>query len=420
MDLHEDVHRAIENYLDENEFRRWLNSAIQNSRAVTFLLQKRKAKWAEFDEWYGAWQTEARANRVLTWGVNSRNRIVKEEDLRTLSQAIISYYGERLREAEGVLIVPPHTTVEEMAHAFVSLTKAKPSGRKGWIRIQRRWVDDQLPDFELVAALREMYASVAEVVERAHVESRVVSCLAPNFRRPCVVADIDPSLHCIGSGEVLPSRLIDAETGELASIERVTVMRDEDAGQAAAERYGFTPKLDGGPIEHALQRLEASKRFLEKDGFSVPMLLLFRGSKEVRVQTVVFEEDNPRELMIAAAVEAEGAWQFDGAVWASETWIASPHRGALVGARTEDLLPSDDEFFDADRIGNRDEALYVVALAKDGRTRTLTLPFGRTRAGIIYGQLQDDVSGKDLPLLLRPIWARWSGKRAWKPTTGST
>lgn len=85
MDLHEDIHRAIEHYLDENEFRRWLNSAIQNSRGVTFLLQKQKARWADFDVWYGGWQDEARKNPVLGWGVAARNRIVKEEDLATLS-----------------------------------------------------------------------------------------------------------------------------------------------------------------------------------------------------------------------------------------------------------------------------------------------------------------------------------------------
>ncbi|ROS76080.1 hypothetical protein EDF24_1657 [Curtobacterium sp. PhB130] len=37
--------------MEPNEFRRFLNSAIQNSRGVTFLLQKRKAKWPDFDQW---------------------------------------------------------------------------------------------------------------------------------------------------------------------------------------------------------------------------------------------------------------------------------------------------------------------------------------------------------------------------------
>lgn len=190
MDLHEDIHRAVETYLDANEFRRWLNSAIQNSRAVTFLLQKRKAKWPDFDEWYGAWQSDARLNPVLTWGVNSR--IVKEEDLLTFSQAIISYYGERLQEAEDVLTVPPQTTVNDMLLAFAAMSSAGSPGRKGWVRVQRRWVDDQLPEYELISALREMYASVAAVVRRAHSASRVGACLAPAFSRACVTAEFDP------------------------------------------------------------------------------------------------------------------------------------------------------------------------------------------------------------------------------------
>ena len=114
MDVHEDIHRTIEAYLDANEFRRCLNSAIQNARGVTFLLQKRKAKWSEFDAWYGAWQEDAKRNPILAWSVGARNRIVKEEDLRTLSQARISFYGERLQEAEQVMVVPPTVDVDDI------------------------------------------------------------------------------------------------------------------------------------------------------------------------------------------------------------------------------------------------------------------------------------------------------------------
>lgn len=145
MDLHEDIHRASENYLDSNEFRRWLNSAIQNSRGVTFLLQKRKAKWADFEGWYGDWQTAARGNEVLIWGVGARNRIVKEEDLETLSQAVISYYGERLKEAGDVLVVPPTVGVQEIVAAFASVVRKRPPGRKGHIKVSRNGSTENFP-----------------------------------------------------------------------------------------------------------------------------------------------------------------------------------------------------------------------------------------------------------------------------------
>ncbi len=408
MDLHEDIHRAVENYLDENEFRRWLNSAIQNSRAVTFLLQKRKAKWPDFDEWYGEWQSGARSNPILTWGVNSRNRIVKEEDLLTFSQAIISYYGERLQEAEDVLTVPPQTTVGDMLLAFAAASKSGPPGRKGWVRVQRRWVDDQLPEHELVSALREMYASVATVVRRAHTASRVDDCLAPAFGRACVTSEIDSGLGCLGVGDPLPTGMIDVNSGEMMSLGYGSIERDESLGELGRKRYGLMPATGVDAIAHAENRMELSKRFLEADGYAGPMLLLFRGTEEMRMHPVFFGKNEPREFKIAATIDMDGSWPFDGAVFASEIWLSSDDgRASLVDVPREERLPSNEEFFDSDEVGNRDEALVVYALAADGRSRLLMLPFARTRSGVVYGKLSDDTSGTMIPALLRPVWRRW-------------
>jgi hypothetical protein len=417
MDLHEDIHRVIENYLDENEFRRWLNSALQNSRGVTFLLQKRKAKWADFDDWYGAWQQEARGNPVLGWGVHSRNRIVKEEDLRTFSQAIISYYGERLEEAQQVLTVPPDTTVEDMLASFAKIIALKPTDRKGWVRIRRRWIDDQLPEHELVAALREIYANVARVVIRAHSASKVPTCLAPEFNRPCVTAEIDPELKCLGQGDPIPTGILDISTGEIMKLGYGRFERDDSLVGLGRKRYGMVPVSGVDAIEHAVNRMELSKRFLEADGYSGPMLLLLRGLNDIRVHPIAFGIDEPRELKVATTVEINGAWQYDGAVFASETWIWSERgRGSLVGLPPEELLSSNDEFFDPDQQGGRDEALVVYGLAADGRFRVLLQPFARTRHGIAYGELSDTSEESMLPLFLRPVWRRWPKWRNGPPS----
>jgi hypothetical protein len=407
MDLHEDIHRAIESYIDPNEFRRWLNSAIQNSRGVTFLLQKRKGKWADFDTWYGAWQASAKKNAVLAWGVTARNRVVKEEDLKTFSEARISLYGDQLKEVEEVFVVPPEFTVEMIIAGFFHVAGEQPAKRKGMIRVQRRWVDDQLPEYELVSALREMYFAVADIVRTAHRVSKVEDCAIRPFARTCITAAVKPSLPCLPLGDPMPSKLFDLETGETAKIQYVKIERDDELGRVGAERYGMPPGFSSDPIEHAGARLELSKQFLEVDGYSGPMLVLFKGS-ELRMHGVFFVDGEPRELKIAAAIEAEGAWPFDGAVLSSETWITSPGgRGSRVGVHPDQLLQSNSEFFNGGVAGNRDEALIVVALAADGRSRCLIQPFGRTADGIIYGPLLDDSSGSMVPPFLKPVWRHW-------------
>lgn len=414
MDLHEDIHRAVENYQDENEFRRWLNSALQDSRGVTFLLQKRKSKWSNFDSWYLPWQDDAKDNLVLSWGVRSRNRIVKEEDLRTFSQVIISYFGERLQQAEDVLAVPPRVTAAEILYAFRYLIDDKPVRRKGWIRVQRRWVDDQLPDYELVAALKEIYVGVARIVQRAHEASGVGDCLAPAFARACVTAKIDPDLRCLGDRNPIPDGIIDANTGEMMRLAVGRMERDDSSIAVGKQRYGYVPPRSKDPLEHAEGRMELSKRFLEADGYAGPMLMLFRGMDDLRLNGLFFGSDESRELKVAATVDMQGAWPFDGAVFATEAWIGTS-RNAFVDVAEEDVAASDTEFFDADPVGGRGEALVVYALMADGRYRTLMQPFARVGDGIAYGDLRDDASPGLIPPFLRPIWRRWSKWRDGPP-----
>lgn len=409
MDLHEDIHRAIENYFDENEFRRWLNSAIQNSRGVTFLLQKRKVKWPDFEDWYVPWQDRARKNPVLAWGVTARNRIVKEEDLQTLSQAIVSNYDTHALGYEDVFSVPPSTPPQAIIAAFVEAMARDGKTRKGWIRVVRRWIDVQLPDYELTAALREMYRAVAEVVDLAHKASGITTCSAPPFARWCVDASIDPELHCLGTDRVLPSMMLDVESGETATLHLMSVERDEEVGRLGVERYGMPPSFSTDPIAHVDQRVEFSKNFIRKDGYAGPMLMLF-GPGGGRMFPISFSDHEPREVKIAAAIESVGAWQFTGAVYSSETWLGySGSRGTFLSVPRSSLLPSNSEFFNEDRRGDREEALIVVGISADGRSRSVTVPFGRVLGGYTFGEAIISESGDMIPRFLRPIWQHWPG-----------
>lgn len=409
MDLHEDIHRAIEHYFDENEFRRWLNSAIQNSRGVTFLLQKQKAKWADFDVWYGGWQDEARSNPVLGWGVTARNRIVKEEDLAALSQAVIGVYDTHRRAYQDVVAVPPSTPPSVIIASFIKVVERGGKKRKGWVRIERRWIDDQLPDYELVAALREMYRAVAEVVKLAHRASGIELCDLPAFARECVTRRIDPSLRCLGSGNPAPTMMLDLESGKVTASRYFGIERDdsEEFARFGRQHYGEPPKFSNDPIAHVDERMQLSTQFLQADGYAGSMLILFGGGS-AQVFPVSLGENEPREARLAAVIETVGAWQFTGAVFASETWIGHPgSKGDLLGVPKNRLLPSNREFFGEDRKdGGRDEGIIVVGLSADGRQRVLVQPFGRVLGGYVFGRpLVNKVA---VPPFLRGISERWS------------
>jgi hypothetical protein len=76
-DGHRFWHQAETVYFDPDGFRLAAQSAIQTLRSVTFILQKNKHAIAGFGQWYEGWQKRLRADELMRWIVDARNRIEK-------------------------------------------------------------------------------------------------------------------------------------------------------------------------------------------------------------------------------------------------------------------------------------------------------------------------------------------------------
>src|SRR5437867_12907835 len=78
-------HQAESSYPDPDGFCTNLNACIQALRSVTWVLQKGKRQIPQFGDWYARWQERLRADPIMRWLVDARNRIEKEGDLETRS-----------------------------------------------------------------------------------------------------------------------------------------------------------------------------------------------------------------------------------------------------------------------------------------------------------------------------------------------
>ncbi|MCP2032603.1 hypothetical protein L1277_002713 [Okibacterium sp. HSC-33S16] len=418
MDVHEDIHRAIDNYHEPEEFRRSLNSAIQSARSVTFLIQKRKSKWADFDDWYGTWVATSKLNPVLAWSVHSRNKIVKEEDLKTSSVAEIGIYGPRLKVLEDAFVVPAATTAEDVLRIIAQPSQAGtsqqnepiPAGDPAemTIRVRRKWIDSGLPHLELVSALREVYRGVAHVVEEAHTRSQVDRCTAPHFSRSCVNAEIDAGLGCMGpdiGGSVM---FLDGRTGEVRTPQYVRVNRDPDMDEAFFhEHYGIpTPTFGKGPIGDLEARLEMARAMVRTEGFAGQFLMFYYGDEPFSFAPLTFESDRPREAKIEMAVEGLGARSFDGALFVTELWMGT---GTSGGEKSEVTpTPNEDEeqessHYARDTIGGRKEAISVIGLSAHSTPRQLIQVFRRVDGEVEFDKPFETRGWNAIPPLLRPV-----------------
>lgn len=168
-DLHRLWHQAADAYFDPDTFRVAIQGAIQTMRSVTFILQKNKAQIPDFERWYGEWQRKMGADPLMVWMRDARNSIEKEGDLEAHSfvrAEIVASYLEN-----GPRIDVP----AKLSDAPLALVKSIPAGavgdhirKDGIVRIQRRWVENTLPDYELLDAVAIAYGKLSLLVDAAH------------------------------------------------------------------------------------------------------------------------------------------------------------------------------------------------------------------------------------------------------------
>lgn len=153
-------------YFEPNSFRMAINSCIQELRNVTFVLQANKRGIEGFDNWYQPWQEKMRVNQSLKWLVSARNYIVKQGDLDLNSvlriEVIGSYLAGEIRIFEQDY--EPNLTNKEIFEKTITLGLPEQVFKNSYVKLERRWVDVNHPDHELLDLLSICWASVAELL----------------------------------------------------------------------------------------------------------------------------------------------------------------------------------------------------------------------------------------------------------------
>ena len=169
-----DLARLLENcestYFDPELFRMNTNQFLQTARTVTFIIQKNKASIPDFENWYQAnvldpWASDAR----MQWAKDSRNTIEKVGDLElhsSLSATLIIGY---LEETDIHVDVGREELIGANIKRLIRFAEKKlPSGvsRDAVVKIERKWVANSLPEWELLTALAYVYGRAREVCQK--------------------------------------------------------------------------------------------------------------------------------------------------------------------------------------------------------------------------------------------------------------
>lgn len=150
-------------YMTPELFRLNTNLFLQTSRTVTFIIQKNKDAIPSFDHWYQPIAAGLTTDEVMIWAKDSRNKIEKEGDLELHSSLELKLFFSYLVEQDIGLTTGRSELLRAGTPKLVRYALKKfPSyiTESSAIKIERKWVANSLPDWELLQALSYIYAAL--------------------------------------------------------------------------------------------------------------------------------------------------------------------------------------------------------------------------------------------------------------------
>lgn len=349
-DLHQHWHLAEAAYFDPEHFRIAIQTAIQTLRTVTFILQSNKTLIESFESWYKPWQEKLHQDTLMRWMVEARNRIEKRGDLEAHSFVRAEILASYL--SEGPVLEVPAKLFQSPLQVISSIPKGAAGDhvrKNGVLRLQRRWVENSLPDYELLDAVAIAYGRIAEVVHDAHrhmgLEIPLVQDVhtgrkydegARSGRLPCMIGHADSrSTH------------IWLATGDVVNLETVKHKLDEKKVHKASKRYNLQPKNvfgDSQSIENVLGSLfQTARTMFLADGHHITIVFLFREGKPVKVVQLGIREHGEKYLLMRSLAQEVVKLGADAVILVGEEWMSPadpnhPYQRAVDSPKREEML----------------------------------------------------------------------------------
>jgi hypothetical protein len=380
-DVHRFWHQAERAYFEPDEFRVAIQAAIQTARQVSFVLQKNKALIHDFEEWYKERQAKLAAIPLMRWMVEARNQIEKQGDLEAHSFVSAEIVASHLNEGPKIQVPA------KLSDAPLALVKSIPDSmvgqhirKDGVLRIRRRWIENSLPDTELLDAVATAYGHLSQLVRSAHEQMGLLAPVSKNMNTGEQFAEGDQEgrLPCMIGHE--DARTLDVWLATGKPLEFEVIQRKLSREEMTAEgpkfekRYGIRPSTmyagSGKIHDHARSLFGAARKMFEKDGYHITIVILLRNGKPIDFRELRPMEHGHKFMMMRTLAQRAQKVGADAAVLISETWSA-PANPANPYMRAVDS-PDREELLTATAVSKDGDPIHLSAeILRDGTKFTL-------------------------------------------------
>lgn len=160
-DLSQILINCEKTYFDPNLFRMNTNHFLQTARTVTFIIQKNKNSINNYEVWYqenviNAWRNDS----LMSWAKDSRNTIEKEGDIDLYSEIDLRIIYSYIEDQDIVLKSSKEVLLSFDVERLIKFYKKSMPDHMidlAVIKIERKWVANSLPNWELLSALAGIY-----------------------------------------------------------------------------------------------------------------------------------------------------------------------------------------------------------------------------------------------------------------------
>jgi hypothetical protein len=384
---------AAASYFDPPAFQLALQSCVTVARTVTFILQSNKREIPNFEVWYSVFQEKWGEDPIMRWARDARNSIEKQGDLGVHSQVkatIVASYmdGPETNWVPQALFLTPMAMYRTIPARFFI-----PHIREhGTLLIERRWVDKNLPDLEVLEALAIVYERLAEMVLRFFKDYGLAAPTGVTSKRPEAMASLamDRALYLsMRDGSPLGMRIFYG----------IVKTPDERQQRRVERRYGTKTTWQGLRDAKSLREVAEiffrnARALMQKDGHHRSFAFLARGPVVFRM----IRTDHParayryviiRDLAKLAVIE-----RADGVMLINEAWTAAvpdiPKSGFAVDA------------------SNRGEAIVLNAANANGYYVSFEAEVKRRRLGRRVKAIGPTIVDEEaLPFILLPFMREW-------------
>jgi hypothetical protein len=392
--------KALDSYFAPDEFRVNLQSCIQAFRSVTWVLQSQKAHIRGFEDWYSSWQQRMRADPVLRWLVDARNKIEKQGDLDTRSTLKLTFSSTWADATATEKQLPPSTKPDEVAWHLALVVPRENMADEALVKVERRWVDSEMPESEILDALCHCYGTLLEIIIDAHQQllvSELVECAfadtvkSTNYELPRIML-------FASNPRVVWLKL---KTGESISIGSESQVYPISESEPVVRRhYGYDSTIMEGLKkakdfrEQCAAWFQLARRHLEVDGYAVPTAVLWTPRTAHFFQLVMLDRAE-KHIVIRELADKARRLNAISLMLINEAWVA-PVAFASTGKH-------------AIECPNREEALVLHGLTNKGRAVHCHVRFQRKAGKIVFGAEQ--VTESEPPNIFTPFLSLWKIKR---------